>query len=555
MKKVYLFLIALLAMLCLLAFTVLAQENVPAVTDTFYVVASQDSETAIELKGEGKNVIVLAEVYASTAKGATDTWLDNFEEDSHVELIFAENVTESIGTDWGIVLNKKITLTVRYNGFSHCVTNNGRSNAFVLRHADASIRFIGTHAIDGEDGSISHDFKVNHSKPSDGNVDISHGKVYCWVYDGDVYAYNMRTSTSEEFIFTTVDDDTSNSKINTITLHSCASNWIGISGDGDKKIIDFKDSYIRKHDFETLCTGSVIDNCVFGDDYFYMDSHGVSGEMLVIKNCKLGTVKTDTGRTYLTLIDCDFDINNLKLGSDGGGKGYALIYTTVTCEKDGELNVYRNGGGTTPVNSKDVNDDSKFAQTVIDFYANPENYAVGHNIEWSDSFAGEKYISEYTAIKGCTKCGDVVETVTLDALFTNLGYSMSLDGKGGIVVGYLVNVDDITTYEKITGKTLKYGVFVTLKNNIGDNSIFDENGVCAQGVISAEIYEKSFAAFELKVLGFTTDAQKNTKLAIGAYVAETKDGTTDYSYIQGNKPNENEKYDFVSYNDIIGGAK
>jgi len=51
MKKVYLFLIALSAMLCLLAFTVLAQENVPAVTDTFYVVASQDSETAIELKG------------------------------------------------------------------------------------------------------------------------------------------------------------------------------------------------------------------------------------------------------------------------------------------------------------------------------------------------------------------------------------------------------------------------------------------------------------------------------------------------------------------------
>ena len=549
MKKVALFLFALSTLFCLFALTTFAQDDPVAVTDTFYVVASQDSEEAIALKDEGKSVIVLSEVYASTAKGATNTWLDNFEEGSHVELIFAENVVESIGADWGIVLNKRITLTVRYNGFSHYVTNNGRSNAFVMRHADASIRFIGTHAIDGEDGSISKDFKPNSANPSAGNVDITHGKVYCWVYDGDVYAYNMRTSTNEEFIFTTADDDVSNSKTNTITVHSCASTWIGISGDGDKKIIDFKDSYIRSHDFESLCTGSVIDNCVFGDNSFYMDSHSLLNEMLVIKNCKLSSIKSDTGRTNLTLIDCEFDVNNLILGSDGGGKGYALIYKTVTCEEDGELNVYRNGSGTTPVNSKDVNNDSKYAQVVIDFYNDPQNYAVGHDIDWSESFADDKYVSVYTAIKGCTKCGDTVEKVTLDAFFISLGYSAPIDGKGGIAIAYMVNVDAIEAYEKITGKTLKYGVFATLKDNIGNAPIFDEKGERAQGVISGEVHEIGFAAFELKVSGFT-DKQKDVKLAIGAYVAETKEGITEYSYIQGNKPNENEKYHFVSYNDV-----
>ena len=554
MKKVALFLFALSTLFCLFALTTFAQDDPVAVTDTFYVVASQDSEAAIALKGEGKNVIVLAEVYASTAKGATDTWLDNFEEGSHVELIFAENVVESIGTDRGIVLNKRITLTVRYNGFSHYVTNNGRSNAFVMRHADASIRFIGTHAIDGEDGSISKDFKPNSANPSAGNVDITHGKVYCWVYDGDVYAYNMRTSTNEEFIFTTADDDVSNSKTNTITVHSCASTWIGISGDGDKKIIDFKDSYIRSHDFESLCTGSVIDNCVFGDNSFYMDSHSLLNEMLVIKNCKLSSIKSDTGRTNLTLIDCEFDINNLKLGSDGGGKGYALVYKTVTCENDGELNVYKYGSGTTPVNGKDVNEDSKFAQIVIDFYADPQNYAVGHNIEWSDSFADDKYLSEYSAVKGCTKCSKTVEEITLDAFFINLGYSASLDGNGGIAIGYIINVDAIARYEEITGKTLKYGVFVTLKDNIGDSPIFDEKEERAQGVISVEIDKKSFGAFELKLVGFTGE-QKDVKLAMGAYVAETKEEITEYSYIQGEAPNENEKYHFVSYNDIINKAK
>ena len=69
--------------------------------------------------------------------------------------------------------------------------------------------------------------------------------------------------------------------------------------------------------------------------------------------------------------------------------------------------------------------------------------------------------------------------------------------------------------------------------------------------VKIQITNYEFAAFELKIVGFT-DTQKDTKLAMGAYVAITDGETTEYSYMQGGEPNENEKYCFVSYNDIVG---
>ncbi|MBO5261538.1 MAG: hypothetical protein J6B45_00670, partial [Clostridia bacterium] len=68
---------------------------------------------------------------------------------------------------------------------------------------------------------------------------------------------------------------------------------------------------------------------------------------------------------------------------------------------------------------------------------------------------------------------------------------------------------------------------------------------------NAEITNHQFVAFELKIVGFT-DTQKDIKLAMGAYVAVTDGETTEYSYMQNDEPGENEKYSFVSYNDIVG---
>ena len=88
------------------------------------------------------------------------------------------------------------------------------------------------------------------------------------------------------------------------------------------------------------------------------------------------------------------------------------------------------------------------------------------------------------------------------------------------------------------------------QGKLGGNDIFANDGTKADGVISAEIKNHEFVAFELKLIGFT-DEQKSKKLAMGAYVAVTDGETTEYSYLQSGTPKENEKYCFVSYNDII----
>jgi len=148
--------------------------------------------------------------------------------------------------------------------------------------------------------------------------------------------------------------------------------------------------------------------------------------------------------------------------------------------------------------------------------------------------------------EGCTYSA----TEEMPALFICLGYSAPENGTGGIAIGFTVNNEAIAEYEEVTGKTLKYGVFAVLQDRLGNNDVFADDGTAAEGVINAEITNYEFAAFELKIVGFA-DTQKDTKLAMGAYVAVTDGKTTEYSYMQGGEPNENEKYCFVSYNDIV----
>ena len=151
------------------------------------------------------------------------------------------------------------------------------------------------------------------------------------------------------------------------------------------------------------------------------------------------------------------------------------------------------------------------------------------------------------ANKGC----EHNTTSEAQSLFTCLGYSAPEDGRGGIAIGFTVNNEAIKEYTEATGKTLKYGVFAVLKDRLGNNDVFSEDGTVVDGVINAEITNYEFVAFELKIVGFT-DEQKDTKLAMGAYVAVTDGETTEYSDMQGAEPNEGENYYFVSYNDIAG---
>ena len=148
-------------------------------------------------------------------------------------------------------------------------------------------------------------------------------------------------------------------------------------------------------------------------------------------------------------------------------------------------------------------------------------------------------------------CNYVEQSKELDALFTCLGYSASKTGVGGIAIGFTVNNEAVREYEDITGKTLNYGVFAIAQTKLGTSNIFDENGNAISSAITAELTAYAFSTFEVKVVGFADD-QKSLPLAMGAYVAVTEGEETEYSYMQVGTPNANEKYSFVSYNDVVG---
>ena len=160
------------------------------------------------------------------------------------------------------------------------------------------------------------------------------------------------------------------------------------------------------------------------------------------------------------------------------------------------------------------------------------------------------YASAGTCTTSCTVCLEKY-TRELSALFTLLGESTPEFVEGTIAIGYVVNDGAFAEYRELTGKEITYGVFAVLQDKLKDNDIFDENGNKADGVIAQEISSYGFSAFELKISGFKTEEQKEASIAMGAYVVATKDGVSKYSYLQAEKPVGNDKYYFISYNDIF----
>ena len=151
------------------------------------------------------------------------------------------------------------------------------------------------------------------------------------------------------------------------------------------------------------------------------------------------------------------------------------------------------------------------------------------------------------ANKGC----EHNTTSEANPLFTCLGYSASTGTMGGgIALGFKVNSEAITAYTEATGKTIAYGVFAVAKENIGTNDIFGEDGNMIDVALGSDI-KTSHSVFEIKITNIPED-KADVKLALGAYVKLTEGEAVEYSYMQPGTPAENEKYCFVSYNDVAG---
>ena len=169
-----------------------------------------------------------------------------------------------------------------------------------------------------------------------------------------------------------------------------------------------------------------------------------------------------------------------------------------------------------------------------------------HNIETTITYVS--FDKTGTKIIGCTNEGcshSVTEDVS--ALFVCLGYSAQSYGNGGILVGFGVNNKAISEYADITGDEFKFGMFAGRDVKLGESDAVNVNGEALTGIASVDYTARDFDIVEFKVIGFVTDEHKDANLALGIYVIDGED----VSYVQAAKPNEGEKYSYISYNDLV----
>lgn len=176
-----------------------------------------------------------------------------------------------------------------------------------------------------------------------------------------------------------------------------------------------------------------------------------------------------------------------------------------------------------------------------------DDASLSVKIEYADfSKAGSKIA--YCTNEGCTH--RIAEDVK--AIFECLGYSAYENGNS-IVLGFLINKDEFDAYTSTNNCDLSYGMFAVSQANLGTGDVFTENGA-VEGAVVAAIKVNPFNVITLKINGISGE-QKNFKLALGAYVSYTENGAVKYSYMQAKEPLENNKYSFVSFNDIILASK
>ena len=274
-----------------------------------------------------------------------------------------------------------------------------------------------------------------------------------------------------------------------------------------------------------------------------------------LKTIKIPETVTTIGaafadNNYLTLVYIPKSVTSIADTFTGGKPTNAVfIYTGAdksvlsACTKIANANV---------INASDY--DSANTYTGINLvvgFSHCETYYNGvHAQSVVDNINVISYSDVITVSYSCSLCNKKLDAQEIAPLFTCLGYSSPENGRGQIAIGYTVNTEAIKEYTRISGKTLRYGMFAILKDKLGDGDIFANDGTVAEGAINAEISIYDYVAVEFKIMGFT-DAHKDIEIAMGAYVITTDGETTEYSYIQRGTPSAGAKYSFISYGAIL----
>ena len=252
----------------------------------------------------------------------------------------------------------------------------------------------------------------------------------------------------------------------------------------------------------------------------------------------------------------------------GGGSNVKFFYTGTQEQLANAITNFKEGtteatlGNFTFLNAKQIS----YEEYVLDTSAYEKGNYIIFGYDPCEAFC-EPFVEEGTVREGtiayengylekgvkstaCPICGTLAKGTAVDPIFTCYGYSVPENGQGGIVIFYTIDKIALGEYTSITGKSITYGVFVASYEKLGENDAVNKNGVLADGVVGTAIKNKDNAGFEIKVVGFTTDAQKSAKLVVSAYAITTKDDEAEISYLQAEVPTEGSRYNIITFNDF-----
>ena len=126
----------------------------------------------------------------------------------------------------------------------------------------------------------------------------------------------------------------------------------------------------------------------------------------------------------------------------------------------------------------------------------------------------------------CNTCGLEKATEVIAApIFTCLGYSTN-DDNSGIATGFSVNHDNLSEYERISGKKITFGVVVFNPKYLNSDTVFTADGKinASKGALQVEL-DLAYAHCKLCVSGMSLDNEEHTSLELvfAGYAYEGED--------------------------------
>ena len=438
MKKLLLVLSLTIIFVAICAFSVNAEEA--KASSVYYLVQDAESDVAVSLAAEGKNVVAVADLYSKA--GAKDAFFNQFNDNDSVELILAENIcyhpSEAENSDSSsiyICVEKALNVTVRFSGFYWWIDLDKLYAGWRINNSGAYLNFIGEKGTD-ESGKpvVTTASNYSISTPSS-DLDFFGGYVGVLLIKGSLNVENLRAVGTEEIFYQRTASGGGNYvhkfKGCSMDILSSSCSAISLKGQGGCT----KDIQIENCRLSSVLVHNLFDNSYIKDTVLFRDSGDAFFQdswrnrevgYILFENVTLnGTYYSNGDGVTLRAINCKFAKIHLQ-GDSSGGASAELTDSTCSSvdygnnKKDGKYTVITSAScskeGSVVVNSKD----GVVSTEVI--------AKLPHLIEERTGVSYTNYFENGYYTGACALCNNdsAEENALAKPLFVSRGFSYSL---------------------------------------------------------------------------------------------------------------------------------